>query len=78
MLDIKPVDLPTMIDHGCRVNPPAPKPSGSSSGWRLAAQGAEISCDPQRLQQVLWNLLVNAVKFTRLAAWFYSNSTMRR
>ena len=33
-------------------------------GKKLDAEGETITCDPHRLQQMIWNLLTNAVKFT--------------
>jgi len=64
VLDIKPVDLPMMMTSAVESIRPAAE--AKRIDLRLEVHGARrgISCDPQRLQQILWNLLVNAVKFT--------------
>jgi PAS domain S-box-containing protein len=64
-LDVRPLDLGTVIGAALDAIRPAADAKKVQLRSRLMASEAVIQGDPQRLQQVVWNLLANAVKFNR-------------
>ncbi len=63
-LDVRTVDLRAVVDAALDAVRPAAEAKGLRLQSVLDPQAFGISGDPDRLQQVVWNLLINAVKFT--------------
>jgi signal transduction histidine kinase len=63
-LNVRPLSLLSVIEAALDVVRPAADAKGIQLEASLDPSAAHIGGDPDRLQQVVWNLLVNAVKFS--------------
>lgn len=63
-LDVRPVSLSNVIRSAMEVMQPACEAKEIDCETELATDADAISGDPVRLEQVIWNLVSNAVKFT--------------
>ncbi|HEX8172510.1 MAG TPA: ATP-binding protein [Thermoanaerobaculia bacterium] len=63
-LEVRPLDLADVVDAAIDVVRPAADAKGVHIERALDAEAGHVSGDVDRLQQVVWNLLANAVKFT--------------
>ena len=63
-LDVRPIELIDVIRAAIEVVRPAASAKGLAIDSVLDPNAGIVSGDPDRLQQVVWNLLSNAAKFT--------------
>jgi signal transduction histidine kinase/CheY-like chemotaxis protein len=63
-LDVRPVSLSEVIRSAMEVMRPACEAKEVDCGVELTTEADAITGDPARLEQVIWNLVSNAVKFT--------------
>lgn len=63
-LEIETVDLNEAVRHVCGICGPQLRERGIRLETALDPSICTVGADPARLQQVLWNVLKNAIKFT--------------
>ena len=63
-LNVQLIDMPTLVDQSVAIITPTAVAKGVELDLAIDRDTPQVSGDPDRLQQVFWNLLANAVKFT--------------
>ena len=63
-LDMQSVDLPSAVAAAIESVRPMAQAKGVRLDQAIDPAAEPVNADPGRLQQVIWNLLTNAIKFT--------------
>lgn len=63
-LNLSPTEIVPVIEAAIDVVRPGAEAKGITISTSYNSEVETITCDPHRLQQIIWNLLTNAVKFT--------------
>ena len=68
-LDPRPINLAPVIQAAIDTMRPAAAAKGITLTVALDSDAGLVSGDPTRLQQIIWNLVSNAIKFTPKDGW---------
>jgi len=63
-LDLVPTSIRSVVEAAVEIVTPQAGSKSIELTTDLRSADVEITCDAERVQQIVWNLLVNAIKFT--------------